>query len=469
VACAVALLAGAVPFAFVVFATASTPESALPGRVFVIPVDGTIDLGLAPFVSRVLEAAEAEDRAVVLLDINTFGGRVDAAVLIRDALIESEIHTVAVINPRAISAGALISLACETIAIVPGGTIGAATPIQGGGGEEPEAADEKVMSYMRTEMRATAERRGRRGDIASAMVDPDVAVDGIVEKGKVLTLTSEMALETGIADMEVESLEDTLSQLGLTEAPREVAAINWAERIARFVSEPMISSLLLSLGFLGIMIELYQPGWGIPGTVGALALGIFFFGHHVVMLAGWEELLLLLLGAALIALEILVIPGVGIAGFAGAVLVLAAVLLSLVGLDLRVSWELGFFREALTVMAGALLITTAGGAVVLKVLPGSFLGGRLVLKRTLAGPEPEEDASGPADEEGVALSDLRPAGKVRLGGGRTEAVSEGDFIPAGSRVRVVDRRSGRPVVRLISEEPDPEPELKPEEESEETE
>ena len=139
---------------------------------------------MAPFVARVVEEA-SQVGGVVILDIDTFGGRVDAAVLIRDALIEAPIRTVAFIHPRAISAGALISLACENIVIAPGGSIGAATPITGGGGdEEPTAVGEKYMSYMRTEMRTTAESRGRRGDVAEAMVDREVEIEGVVAKAK---------------------------------------------------------------------------------------------------------------------------------------------------------------------------------------------------------------------------------------------------------------------------------------------
>ena len=277
--------------------------------IFRIPISGMIDLGLAPFVERVAaEAAEAEN-GVLLLDIDTFGGRVDAAVLIRDALFEAEVPTIAHINPRAISAGALISLACNIIAISPGGTIGAATPITGGGTEPPEAVGEKFMSYMRTEFRATAERRGRDGNVAEAMVDSDTYVRGISQKGKLLTLTNETALKTGIADYEVESLDALLAELEIADSEVRDRELNWAEKIARVVTGTALTSMLLSFGMLGILMELYSPGWGIPGTIGVVCLTVFFLGHYVVNLAGHEEILLFFLGVVLLGIEVFVIPG----------------------------------------------------------------------------------------------------------------------------------------------------------------
>lgn len=152
--------------------------------VYVIPVDGVIDLGLAPFVERVLDEAAVAGAAAVILEIDTFGGRVDAAVQIRDALLRAKVKTVAFINKRAISAGALISLAAETIVMAEGGTIGAATPVQIGlPGAPAQPVEEKTVSYMRKEFRATAESRNRPPELAEAMVDADVEISGVIEKG----------------------------------------------------------------------------------------------------------------------------------------------------------------------------------------------------------------------------------------------------------------------------------------------
>ena len=447
-------------------ATADRPPSEPPTSllniktIYRVPVEGIIDLGMAPFISRVVdEAAETPDSAV-LLDINTFGGRVDAAVLIRDALINSPVPTIAFINPRAISAGALISLACETIAMAPGGSIGAATPITGGGTEKPEAADEKTLSYMRTEMRTTADRRGRPGEIAAAMVDRDIEIEGVSEKGKVLTLTTKEALAVAIVEFEADSLDSALETLGVTEAAVLERRLTWAEKIARGISHPVVSSFLLSIGFLGILLELYQPGWGLPGTLGITALIVFFFGHHVVQLAGFEEILLFLLGVGLLLLELLVIPGFGVAGFAGLALMAYSVVMSLIGLDLDVSWNLGFVREALVIVAASLVMTSGFGYLLLRALPRTNVARRLVLEQTLAAETgfsshgADEASHPPLGSQGTTLSELRPAGKIRVDGKRLDAVSEGGFIARGANVQIVSWRAGTAVVRPDSSSAD---------------
>src|SRR5690606_8204873 len=189
---------------------------AQPGApvVYVVPISGTIDLGLAPFLSRTIDEAREAGAAAVVLDINTFGGRVDAAVAMRDALLNSPVRTVAFVNQRAISAGALITLACETVVMATGGTVGAATPVMGGTGQ-PETASEKTISYVRSEFRATAEARGRDPVIAEAMVDEDVVIAGLAEAGKLLTLTTTQAIDREVADFTADTLDAALEAIGL--------------------------------------------------------------------------------------------------------------------------------------------------------------------------------------------------------------------------------------------------------------
>jgi membrane-bound serine protease (ClpP class) len=285
------------------------------------------------------------------------------------------------------------------------------------------------------------------------MVDRDIEIEGVVEKGQLLTLSTDDALKVEIADYQAANVQEALEVLNLSGAEVEHREMNWAEVIARAVSEPMVSSLLMSIGFLGIMLELYQPGWGLPGSLGVVALGTFFFGHHVAQLAGWEELVLFALGAALLALEVFVIPGFGIAGVSGAALMLASVVLSLIGLDLRVSWDLGFVNQALMTVSTSIVITAVGGALMLRLLPATGATRHFVLGRSLSVDEGfsshdvAEKQKFPTGTEGVALTDLRPAGKIRVGAGRIDAVSEGEFITSGSSVTIIGWRSGNAVVR----------------------
>jgi membrane-bound serine protease (ClpP class) len=416
--------------------------------VVLLKIEGTIDLGLAAFIERVLK--KHSDAAALVLEINTLGGRVDAAIQIRDALLEAKPKTVAFVHPRAISAGALISLACDVIAVSGGASIGAATPIQlGQGGAEP--VDEKMVSYFRTEMRSTAEAKGRRGDIAEAMVDRSVEIPGLVPAGKLLTLDTDGALSTGIADLKAESLDELLPKLGLEKAKRQPIEENWAEKLVRFLTDPVVSGLLMSLGTLGILIELYTPGLGLPGGLGALCLVLFFGGHLLVNLAGLEELILFTVGLGLLALEVLVIPGFGVAGVLGLVSILAALVLALVGLPLGVVFETGAWVEPLVRVTAALVVTVVLLLLSLRVLPKSRAGRGLVLASSTS-----RSAGFVASEEsrllgqvGLAESELRPAGVARFGEERVDVVSEGAFVPRGVEVRVVLVEGARVVVRAV--------------------
>ncbi|HEY7496401.1 MAG TPA: nodulation protein NfeD, partial [Candidatus Tectomicrobia bacterium] len=211
--------------------------------VYVVPIAGVIDLGLAPFVSRVLEEAAAARATAVILDINTLGGRVDAAILIRDALLQARVRTVAFVNKRAISAGALISLAAEIIAMADGSTIGAATPVtMGSPGASAQPVAEKTVSYLRKEFRATAESRKRPPLLAEAMVDADVEIPGVIDKGKLLTLTTEEAMQHQLADLRANSLAAVLQALALTGVEVRMASQTWAETLVRFLTHPVVSS-----------------------------------------------------------------------------------------------------------------------------------------------------------------------------------------------------------------------------------
>ncbi len=422
-------------------------------KVVHVPIAGTIDLGLAAYITRVLK--QNADAAAIVLDINTLGGRVDAAIQIRDALLESKVKTVAFVHPRAISAGALISLACDVIAVSNGASIGAATPIQmGEGGAEP--VEEKMVSYFRTEMRTTAEAKQRRGDIAEAMVDASVEIAELSPSGKLLTLDNEGALKWRIADLHAKDLPTLLEKLGL-EAPVVVETEeNWAEDVVRFLTDPVVSGLLMSLGTLGILIELYTPGLGIPGVLGVLCLLSFFGGHLLVNLAGLEELILFIVGLGLLGLEVFVIPGFGIAGIAGLMCLFTSLVLTLIGLPLDVTLETGAWIEPMSRVSLALIVTLLLMLVAARFLPRTRAGQQLVLESATfsrTGFVSAPDQSALLGKLGVAQSDLRPAGTARFGDQRVDVVTDGSYVSAGSNIRVIEVAGMRVVVRAEIHEP----------------
>jgi len=396
----------------IVAALASPCASAAP-LVYVAPIEGIIDLGLAPFVQRVLDEAGAAGAAAVVLEINTFGGRVDAAVQIRDALLSAKVPTVAYVNRRAISAGA-------------------------------QAASEKTVSYMRKEFRATAETRKRPALIAEAMVDPDVAIRGVIEKGKLLTLTTDEALKHKVAELRADSLEAALERLGIKGAELRRASPNWAENVVRFLTHPVLSSLLVTVGMLGIIIELRTPGFGVAGAIGVGSLAAFFWGHWLVQLAGWGELLLALGGVALLALELFVIPGFGFAGILGIVALLAALVMSVVGSGATPE----FFMLAAGRIVLSLLVALVASFLLLRFMPRTPFGRRLILDTGL-GPVEEDDLRW-IGKRGRASSPLRPAGIADIEGARVDVVSEGELIEPGTPIEVMRVDGNRIVVRQIT-------------------
>jgi len=430
--------------------------------VVVVPIEGTIDLGLVPFVQRAID--ENPDAAAIVIDVDTHGGRVDAAVQIRDSLLATDVPVVAFVNRRAISAGALISLAADHIVFAPGGSMGAATPVTIEDGEM-QAVGEKMVSYMRAEMRATAEATERDGDLAEAMVDADVEIEGVVVKGKLLTLTTQRATELGVSEFVADDLGDLLEGLGVADAEVVELQENWAESFARFVTDPTVSGLLMSLGVLGIMVELYSPGFGLPGTLGVTSLILFFFGHSTVALVGWEEVIFVSIGLVAMLVEAFVIPGFGVVGVLGIVFVVGGLALALVGAPLDVAWELGSnpggLVDALSRVIVALATTMVGMGVIVWLFPRNLLPKWLVLGASIGDNAPGTVASDEAQTRphgarvelvgcvGVAATDLRPAGKVRIDGVIVDVVSLHEYIRAGTTVEVTEVEGMRVVVIAV--------------------
>lgn len=424
--------------------------------VYVLKIDGVIDLGLAPFVKRVLDEATEARAAAVILEIDTFGGRVDAAVQIRDTLLDAKVRTVGFVNKRAISAGALIGLATQTLVMAPGSTLGAAAPVQTGApGAAAVPADEKTVSYVRKEFRATAEARQRPLLLAEAMVDADVAVPGVVDKGKLLTLTTDEALQHKVADLRADRLDSVLAQMGLEGAERRTASPHWAERLVRFLTHPVLSSLLISVGLVGIMVELRTPGFGIAGGIGLASLGLFFWGHWLVQLAGWEELLLAAAGLALLAAEVFVIPGFGVAGALGIAALLGALVLGMTGAGDTATVIAATIQRVVIALLAALL----AAAVLLRFVPRLPLARRLVLEADL-GTGPTHGSAPLSDQRwigkrGRAASVLRPAGIAEIDGERVDVVSDGELIERDAAIEVMHVDGNRIVVRRLPVPPTP--------------
>lgn len=425
-------------------------------RIIEIPIEGTIDPGLAAFVDRAIADVKAND--VVILQMKTFGGRIDAAVQIRDRLLSSKVPTVVFIDQRAISAGALISLACDTILMTPSASIGAATPVQIDEEGKMSATEEKVVSYMRAEMRSTAEAKGRRGDLAEAMVDADIEIPGVDAKGKLLTLNTDKAVELGLADAKVLDYADALKTLNLEKAEKVQLSTMWAEKFARFITDPTVSSLLMTVGTIALAAELYTPGIGIGGIIAVLCFALFFGGQYSASLAGWEELVVFLIGVALLAVEILVLPGFGVAGIAGIVAVVIAIVMSMV--ELKVPWDvsiaMGYLQEMVRAAMLRIFIALVGLGVTFALFAKFFgktrLGRQLVLE-TATDASAGFVAAQPSEligKRGQTTTQLRPAGIADIDGKRIDVVSVGELIERGTPIEVIRVDGNRVVVRAVT-------------------
>ncbi len=425
------------------FATllAAVPLGAQQPVVYRVDISGTIENGLAPYVARALRKADEAGAAAVVLDINTPGGRVDAAERIVDAVRATTVPVYAWIHPRAYSAGALIALSADKVYMTSGAVFGAATPVNGQGVKAPE----KYVSAMRGEFRALAEARALDPTVAEAMVDESVDIP-LAPSGRLLTLSTTEALSAKYADGIAEDQPALLAAIGLPGAAVTAIDLNWAELVVRFLTNPVVAPLLLSLGMIGLIFEIKAGAFGLGAVVGLLSLGLFFGSHLLLGLAGWEEVILLMLGVIALALEVFVIPGFGIAGILGIVLIGASFVLAMLG-ALPTG---GDIVQALAVVAASLVIVAAVAYAWLRHLPGSSRLRGLFLHEALTGSDGYVSALARGElvgVEGVAVTDLRPSGTVAVGDERIDAVTEGDFIKAGSHVRILRAEGYRHVVR----------------------
>lgn len=421
-------------------------------NVYVIEISEEVDKGLGPYVERVIAEADKNPGSIILLHVDTFGGEVAIATQIKDAVIDAKAPTIAFVDKRAISAGALITLSADKIAMAPGSSIGAATPVYQTG----EKASEKVVSYMRGEMRATAERTGRNPMIAEAMVDEELTLadSGLKQAGKLLTLTTAEAMRVGYCDAEAENIQEALGAFGYTDVTIIQGEMNWAESLVRILTSPFISSLLIMLGLGGLFYGIKTGHFGAVAILGVSSIALFFGAQYLVDLANALEIAMFVFGVVLLLVEIFVIPGFGVVGVSGIVLLMASLFLALIGNFDLISMD--SLTAPLYTLAGAMLGLGVLVWMMIKYLPNSSSFRRFVLYGESVGgdtfSEAEESIARLLGEGGEAMTTLRPAGIATIRGERVDVVSSGEFIPAGTPVRVVYVEGRKVVVERMPKE-----------------
>ncbi|WP_010097047.1 NfeD family protein [Ornithinibacillus scapharcae] len=406
-------------------------------RVYIIPIEDDIERGLEAFLSRTTKEAIEDGADHIIFEINTPGGSVEAADNIGTIIASLEVPTTSFIISQALSAGSYIALHTDSIYMTPRATMGASGVINSDGTE----ADKKAQSAWLKAMTSAAESGGRDPIYAAAMADKDVDLPDLeAPKGKFLTLTPQEAVKVGYSEGIVSDRTELLYELGLSNATIIQNEPTLAENIARFITNPIVVSILLSLAGLGLVVELYSPGFGVPGSIGLISLILFFYGHVVAGLAGMEAIIILLIGIALLIAE-LFLPG-GILGLIGIGAIIASLFMSGANVgDMMMSVSIAFI---VAIIVAVILFRRIG------LDKGIFR--HVILKErttTELGYVSKENRLDLIGKEGVAVTGLRPSGVALIDNERVDVVTEGSFIQVNTKLKVVKVEGVRVVVREL--------------------
>jgi len=382
-------------------------------------------------VNRAVADATNKQARAIIIEIDTFGGLVDSAVKIRDVISQTPIETICYIKNRAWSAGALIAIAHQHIAIAPGGSIGAAEPIP---------TTEKTIAALKAEFAATANQRGRNVKVAESMVDKTLGFPGYAQPGQILALADYQAVQVGYADVSAVDRSAVLAYYNLTDNEIVEYNLGTQEKLAGWLSNSVVQSLLLTVIFLAVFTEIKTAGMGVGASIGLVAALLFFGSQWLTGVVGWFELILFMGGILLIVIE-LYVPGFGLWGFSGISCILASFYLAL-----------GSNIVAINILSISLIMAIVTFLLILKFLPSSKLWGKMVLaeaENTQAGFSSSHDYSSYLGREGVVVSLLRPAGIMTIDGVQIDVVSEGQYVEPGTKVKVVSVNGSRIVVRSV--------------------
>lgn len=405
--------------------------------VYTVPIHDNIERGLYAFLERAFDEAIEQEADLIVLDIHTPGGTVTAADDIAKLIDNTPIETVAFVNTKAHSAGAYISLHADRIYMTPDATMGAAAIIQSSGND----ASKKANSAWIAQMRSAAELHGRDPQYAQAMADVNMNVPQYrAGQGQLLTLSATEAQQVKYTNGIAANMNEVLEQEGYDEASVVAVDTTFAEDLARFITNPIIVPLLLSLASIGLVLELFSPGFGVPGAIGISALILFFFGHTIAGFAGYESILLFVIGFGLLIAEIF-LPG-GVAGIVGGGLMVAGLLGA---------------GASVTHMAYSILVAMVVAAIGMVILM-KFFGKKLHMLNKLVLRDATTTEEGYVSNinridligrRGITQTALRPAGVMELDRERLDVVSDGLFIDKGQEVEVIKVEGSRIVVREV--------------------
>ncbi len=424
----------------VLFCLICSTALAQKSNVMVMEIKDEIDPRMLRYVRLAIENAEKTNADYVIIDMDTYGGVLTDAKEIVDLLMDFKKPLWVYVNSDAASAGALISIACDSIYMSPGATIGAATVVEGTGGQ---AAPDKYQAYMRGIMRATAEKNGRDPRIAEGMVDERIVIDSIKQEGRVITFTTSEAIKFGYCEAQVESIEEILSRNKIVNYEISTFKLGVIEKIIAFALNPFISGLLILVIIGGIYFELQTPGIGFPLFAAVTALVLYLIPYYLNGLADYWEIIALFIGVLLIIAEIFIIPGFGVAGVAGITLTVVSLILIMLNNDF---FNFEFVPLGDIVVASAVAFGGLTGGMAVLFFGGSKLMQSKAFQR-MALIETQESSKGftvntqtksMQGKTGTAYTVLRPSGKVMIDDQLYDAFTRGDYVEKGDAIVVIE-------------------------------
>ena len=418
--------------------------------VVTMKIDNVIDPRMNRYTELALDYAEETGADIVIIEMDTYGGAVNDADDIRTRIMEFEIPIWVFINKDAASAGALISIACDSIYMAPGSSIGAATVVV----QDGSAAPDKYQSYMRSIMRSTAEANNRDPNIAEAMVDEDIEIDSITSAGEVVTLSTSEAIKYGFCEAEVSSIEEIMERNGIEDYTLSEFELSASEKVIRFFLNPIISGLLILIIIGGIYFELQTPGVGFPLLAAIVAVTLYFIPYYLNGLAENWEIIMFFAGVALIALEIFVIPGFGVAGISGLILTLGSLILVMLNNDI---FDFSFVKGSEIFQATATILVGVFGSIIIMFFGGvRFTNTRLFKRISLQAVQNRSEGYTSSFKEesmigktGTAYTVLRPSGKVLIDGVLYDAYTRGDYIEKNDKIKVINEEGTSLKVRKV--------------------
>ena len=419
------------------FSALALGQEKLP-QVLHLKVTSDIDPRSNRYVTLGLERAIEMNVDFVILELDTYGGALIDADEIRTKILNYERPIYAFINKDAASAGALISIACDSIYMSTGSSIGAATVVTG----EGNAAPDKYQSYMRSIMRSTAESKGRNPEIAEAMVDEEILLDSLIKDGKVLTFSVSEAIENGFCEAEVEGIEDIMLKSNVKTYDIELFKLNWSERIIALFLNPAVSGVLILLILGGLYFELQSPGFGFPIAASIIAALLYFTPYYLNGLAENWEIIFFFVGLLLISIEIFVIPGFGLPGILGLVFTIGSLVLVMINND-----GLSFDLIEPSLINNAIITSLIGflSALFLMIFMGTRLTRTSFFNR-FALTAVQDTSRGYTSSfynksligaTGIVESILRPSGRVKIDGEIYDAYTRGEYLDKGEKIEVI--------------------------------